>query len=86
MPVAAINPARSFTQAPLLPLPLISNLPPAVPAGSSQPDSISRAASDRVFANLDAGLSLARLGEDLDWDGGSSENLTPANARGGLVS
>jgi hypothetical protein len=52
------SPALPFSPAPLPVLPLTSNLPPAGPADSFQPAWASEAA-DRVFASLDAELSLA---------------------------
>jgi hypothetical protein len=76
LPAAAASPPLSFS--PAAPS-LTSNLPPA---GSSQPGSSAEAASDRVFADLQAGWSLARLGDTLALIDGSSEGLTPVKRRG----
>jgi hypothetical protein len=62
MPAAISNPVRSFSQAPLLTPSLTSNLPPASP---SQPGSTAEAASDRIFAKFEDGLSSALLEDDL---------------------
>jgi hypothetical protein len=58
------SPALPFAPAPLPVLPLTSNLPPAGHADSFQPAWASEAA-DRVFASLDAELSLALFGDGL---------------------
>jgi hypothetical protein len=49
-------------QAPLLGPSLTSNLPPA---SSSKPGSTAEAASDRIFAKFEDGLSFALLADDL---------------------
>jgi hypothetical protein len=59
------RPAFPFPQAPLLLLPLTSNLPPAGPADSLQPAGASDAAADRVFATLDTPQPFRLLGDDL---------------------
>jgi hypothetical protein len=61
-PAGSTNPVLPFAQAPLLMPSLTSNLSPV---GSSQSDSTAKAASDRVFANFEDGLSFARLADDL---------------------
>jgi probable HAF family extracellular repeat protein len=61
----ATSPAVPFSPTPLFVPPLTSNLPPAGRADSFQPIWASEAAADRVFANLDAELSLALFVDDL---------------------
>jgi hypothetical protein len=61
----ATSPAVSFSPAPLFVQPLTSNLPAVGPADSFQPAWASDATADRVFANLDAELSLALFLDDL---------------------
>ncbi len=68
----------SATQA-ALSLPSLDNSLPTT--GSSQQNSPSEAVSDRIFANLDAGLPFAMLMEDLALVGGSSDELTTANPK-----
>jgi probable HAF family extracellular repeat protein len=81
---AALSVALSVSQLPAMQTTLllpsfISNLPPA---GSSQPDSTAEAASDRLFADLDAEQSFALLVDDLALIGGRSDDLTSENSRG----
>jgi probable HAF family extracellular repeat protein len=78
MPAAVNSPALSFSPAALLPPSLTSNLPPA---GASQPGWTTEAASDRVFANLDDGLSLAQLVDVLALAGGSSDGVISPHRR-----
>jgi sugar lactone lactonase YvrE len=69
-PASAATAAQSFSQPPLVVPSLTSSPLPTAPGRLSQPGSGAVAASDHVFAQLDAGLSLARLLEDLapgDW-------------------
>jgi hypothetical protein len=77
-PIAVATPTPSFTPTPLLTLSLTSNLPRA---DSSQSGQTAEAASDRIFADLDGGLSLARFVEGLAQVGESSTELTPAKPR-----
>jgi probable HAF family extracellular repeat protein len=63
-PAGVTSPALPLAQAPLFVPSLTSNLPPAGHADSFQPAWGSEAA-DRVFANLDAELSLALFGDGL---------------------
>jgi hypothetical protein len=72
------SPALSFLPAPRSVPSLTSNLPPSGRPNPSQPRLAAKAASDRVFANLDAAWSLAWPGDDLTPIDGSSEELTPA--------
>jgi hypothetical protein len=73
-PRTAAGPALSFTPIPLLTLSLTGNLPPT---SSSQAGSAAETAAHRVLADFGAGVSLARLGDDLALTGGRSEDLTP---------
>jgi hypothetical protein len=77
-PAAISSPTLLLAPAPLLAPALTSNLPTA---DASQSGHAAEAASDRVFADLDAGVSLALLVDDLALVGGSSEDLTPASRR-----
>ncbi len=84
---SALSVALSLSQLPATPAALLlpslaSNLPPTSPAGSLQPGSVTGPASDRVLANLDAGLPLALLVDDLVLNHGSSDDLTAANSQG----
>jgi hypothetical protein len=81
-PASATSPMLWFSPAPLLAPSLTSNLPPAGKDGSSQRDWTAEAASDRFLANLDAGLSLALLVDDLALIGASSDDLTASNPQG----
>jgi hypothetical protein len=67
-----------FAQAPLLAPALTSNFPPT---NSSQSGSTAEEATDRIVADVDAGVSLALLVDDLALVGGSAEDLTPASRR-----
>lgn len=70
------------TQAALLMPSFTSNLAPASPVDSSHTGSTAEAESDRSFANLDSGLPLALLVDDLALIGGSSDDLTAGNPPG----
>jgi hypothetical protein len=76
-PAGSTNPVLPFAQAALLMPPLTGNLSPV---GSSQSDSTAKAASDRVFANFEDGLSFARLADDLagrSSEGSSLQSASP---------
>ena len=76
------RPAVSVGETLLLAPPFNGNLPPSAHADSFQPGWVSEAAADRVFANLDAELSLAQFVDDLALTGWDSEGLTPVPLRG----
>jgi sugar lactone lactonase YvrE len=75
------SPALSFLPAPRPAPSLTSNLPPSG-RPSSPPRLSAKAASDRVFTNLDAAWFLTRPGDDLALIDGSSEELTLAKRPG----